>query len=269
MLNETLLALTMNNTALPAPLARLLNEAETEFRSEAQDASMAQLNRALNDDVSQFCRDFIAPLFPFGGGRHVSPAVFGQFFGPGGRMDRYYSSYLQPHVIRTPDGLRPAPGSAIGQRLSPQTLRQFDNAQAIQLAFFATGAPEPEVGMSVIHTDSSPSVELAVLSVNGASVRTQPGSSPAALSWPGQSSGVSVQLFPEKRNRDSTLSFADGRWDIVNFLRRGRAKVTGNVVDVRHEIGGRSINYRIEFDSTTVPFLMPELTNFSCPISLE
>ena len=269
MLNETLLALTMNNTALPAPLARLLNAAETEFRSEAQDASMVQLNRALNDDVSQFCRDFIAPLYPFGGGRHVSPAVFGQFFGPGGRMDRYYSSYLQPHVIRTPDGLRPAPGSVIGQRLSPQALRQFDNAQAIQLAFFATGAPEPEVGMSVIHTDSSPSVELAVLSLNGASVRTQPGSSPAALSWPGQSAGASVQLFPEKRQRNSTLSFADGRWDIVSFLRRGRAKVTGNVVDVRHEIGGRSINYRIEFDSTTVPFLMPELADFSCPVTLE
>ncbi|UWQ81746.1 type VI secretion system membrane subunit TssM (plasmid) [Leisingera sp. S132] len=269
MLSQSLSALTMNNTALPTPLAQLLNEAESEFRAEAQDAAMTQLNRALNDEVTQFCRDFIAPLYPFGSGRHVSPAVFGQFFGPGGRMDRYYTSYLQPHVVRSPDGLRPAPGSATGQRLSPEVLRQFSNAQAIQLAFFASGAPEPEVGMSIVHADSSPSVELAVLSVNGTSVRTQPGSTPAALSWPGQSSGVSVELFPQKRQRQSALSFTDGRWDIVTFLRQGRAKATGNVVDVRHEIGGRSISYRIEFDSTTVPFLMPELADFSCPVTLE
>ena len=138
MLSQALARVTMNNTALPATLARLLNEMESEFRTEAQDASMVQLSRALNDDVTQFCRDFIAPLYPFGSGRHVSPAVFGQFFGPGGRMDRYYTAYLQPHVVRASDGLQPAPGSALGQRLAPDLLRQFSNAQAIQLAFFAT-----------------------------------------------------------------------------------------------------------------------------------
>ena len=41
------------------------------------------------------------------------------------------------------------------------------------------------------------------------------------------------------------------------------------LVDVTHEIGGRTITYRIEFDSTTVPFLMPELADFGCPTTLE
>ena len=123
--------------------------------------------------------------------------------------------------------------------------------------------------MSVVHSDSSPSVELAVLSVNGASARTQPGSSPAALSWPGQSSGVSVELFPQKRRRESALSFAEGRWDIVTFLRQGRAKATGNVVMCAMRSAAARISYRIEFDSTTVPFLMPELEDFSCPVALE
>lgn len=269
MLSQFLSALTMNNTALPEPMARMLNEVESEFRAVAQDATMAQLNRALNDEVAQFCRDFIQPLFPFGNGRHVSPSVFGQFFGPGGRMDKYYTSYLQPHVLRGANGLQPAPGSPIGQRLSPAALRQFDRAQNIRLAFFATGSPEPQVGMSVTHVSSSPGVELSMLSINGTGIRTQPESSPAAMAWPGASSGVSVELYPQQQGRSSTLSLADGRWDIVNFLRRGRARVNGNVVDVTHDIGGRSITYRIEFDSTTVPFLMPDLADFSCPTSLE
>ena len=269
MLSQFLSALTMNNTALPDPLARMLNQVEGEFRSVAQDATMAQLNRALNDEVSQFCREFIQPLFPFGNGRHVSPSVFGQFFGPGGRMDKFYTSYLQPHVLRSSKGLQAAPDSPIGQRLSPAALKQFDRAQAIRMAFFATGSPEPQVDMSVTHLSSSPTVELAILSMNGASIRTQADSTPAALSWPGQSSGVSVELFPAEAGRNSTLNLAEGRWDIVTFLRRGRARVSGNVVDVTHDIGGRSITYRMEFDSTTVPFLMPELGDFTCPTSLE
>lgn len=269
MLSQLLSGLTMNNTALPDPLARMLNQVETEFRAVAQDANLAQMNRALNDDVAQFCREFIEPLFPFGGGRHVSPSVFGQFFGPGGRMDSYYTSYLQPHVLRTSRGLQGAPESAIGQRLSPATLKQFDRAQAIRMAFFSSGSPEPQVSMAVTHLSSSPTVELAILSVNGGSVRTQPGSTPASLVWPGESSGVSVALFPEEVGRSSTLALAEGRWDIATFLQRGRSRVSGNVVDVTHDIGGRSITYRIEFDSTTVPFLMPELADFSCPGGLE
>ena len=268
-LQAILSSLTANNSSLPEPLGGWLNEAEGEFRSVAQDATMAELNRALNEQVSQFCNDFIGPLFPFGGGRHVSPSVFGQFFGPNGRMDQYYTTYLQPHVIRTSDGLQPAPGSAIGDRLNPGTLRQFERAERIRLAFFASGNPEPEVGLSVTHVSSSPTVELAILQLNGGSIQTQPDGAPAALNWPGAAGGVQIELFPQEVGRSSSASFSDGRWAIVDFLRRGRANVSGNVATVTHQVGGRTITYRIEFDSTTVPFLMSELSDFSCPVSLE
>lgn len=269
MLSQFLSTLTMNNTALPATLASMLNEVDTEYRSVAANATIEQLQRSLNDDVSQFCREFIAPFFPFGGGRHLSPSVFGQFFGPGGKMDQYYTSFLAPHVIRGPGGLQPAPGSAIGQRLSPALLAQFDAAQAIQLAFFASGSPEPQVNMSVSHVASSPTVNRAVIAVNGTTVQTRPNSIPAAVSWPGQAGGVVVELKPEIPGRDNAMGFNDGRWDIVNFLRKGRTRVSGNVAESTFDIGGRSITYRFDFDSTTVPFLMPELSRFSCPVALE
>ncbi|MBQ2261498.1 MAG: type VI secretion system membrane subunit TssM [Loktanella sp.] len=269
LLSQYLSTLTMNNTAFPAEIAGFLNQVEREFRSVAQDATMTQLSRALNDDVTQFCREFIQPMFPFGTGRQISPSVFGQFFGPGGRMDSFFTTYLQPHVQRGPEGLQPLSDSAIGSRLSPATLRQFNNAQAIRLAFFASGSSEPRVDMSVTHVSSSPSVQQSLLSVHGTVVRTMPDSSPAALSWPGPASGMSVQLFPEDDGRASLLTLSDGRWDIVAFLKRGRTRVTGNSAETSFDIGGRTITYRFEFDSTTVPFLMPELSDFSCPASLE
>lgn len=268
MLQQLLSALTVNNTSLPEPAARLMSEIEGEFRTVAQDATMAQLNRALNEDITQYCQQFIEPLFPFGNGRHVASNVFGEFFGPGGRMDRFYSTNLQPHVTRTPDGLRPVPGSPIGERLSTAALAQFDRAEAIRAAFFS-GTPEPVVSMFVTHVSSSPTVDLAHLTVNGGQVQTRPADAPAGLIWPGEGSGVSVELFPAQRGRPSRLDFNAGRWSIVDFLRQGRARRDGNVVQVTHEIGGRTITYRIEFDSTTVPFLMPELFDFSCPVSLD
>jgi type VI secretion system protein ImpL len=269
LLQPILSTLTMNNTSLPEPMAQFMNQAEGEFRAVAQNATMAQLNQALTSDVTSVCQQTIEPAFPFGGGRHVAPATFGQFFGPGGAMDRYYSNYLQPHVTRTSAGLQPIAGSPIGDRISRTTLRQFERAEAIRAAFFGSGSPEPQVAMFISHQASSPSVELAVLTINGTEVKTRPNDTPAAAVWPGASTGVMLQLFPQEDGRPNAQQFSDGRWAIVDFLRSGQARVSGNVVTVTHQIGGRSITYRIEFESTTVPFLMPELSDFSCPASLE
>lgn len=269
MLNQLLSALTTNNSSLPEPLANLMTEIEDEFRTIAEDATLAELNRAMNEEVAQYCQQFIEPLFPFGGGRHVASNVFGEFFGPGGRMDRFYATRLQPHVTRTASGLQPVTGSSIGDRLSQDTLRQFDRAEAIRSAFFASGSQEPVVSMFVTHVASSPTVELAHLSINGSQIQTRPDDAPATIVWPGQGIGVIVELFPAQRDRPSKREFAQGRWDMVAFLRQGRARVSGNVATVTHEVGGRTITYRIDFDSTTVPFLMPELAEFSCPTSLD
>lgn len=268
-LQQVLSAMTMNNTSLPKPMANLLNEAEGEFRTVAQDATMQQLNRALNEQVTQFCQQLVEPNFPFGDGRDLASNIFGEFFGSGGRMDAFYSAYLQPYVTRTASGLQPVASSPVGQRLNPATLRQFERAEAIRAAFFKFGSQDPQVTMFISHESSSPSVELAFLQLNGSQIQSRSGDSPAQAIWPGQGAGVTVEMFPAEAGRNSSKVFGDGRWAVVQFLRQGQARASGNAVTVTHEIGGRTITYKIEFEATTVPFLMPELADFSCPTSLE
>ncbi len=268
MLQQRLSALTINNSSLPKPLAGLMTDVEDEFRTVAEDATLAQMNAKLNEDVTGFCQQYVAPHYPFGKGRHIAGNVFGEFFGPGGRMEQFHTTYLQPHVSRTPNGLQPIADSSIGARLSPEALAQFDRAEAIRAAFFSVGSQTPSVSMFVTHVSSSPTVDLAMLTLNGATIQTRPGDAAASLAWPGTGSGVQVQLFPEQRGRSSRADFNSGRWAIVDFLRRGQTRRDGNVVVVTHEIGGRTITYRLEFDSTTVPFLMRELFDFSCPVEL-
>ena len=143
---------------------------------------------------------------------------------------------------------------------------------------FVDGAPVPRITQGCIHTEYVDNfISLS---------RSQHAAERAATEVAAALSDAGLPLHPvEISQGGDTLGWHFDEWrpaagaaprtawrliaGIREILRRGRAKVTGNVVDVRHEIGGRSINYRIEFDSTTVPFLMPELTNFSCPISLE
>lgn len=271
LLSQSLTALTRTNAGAPQAIAAMNSAVETEFRTAAENATLSDLNRALNDEVTQFCKNEIAPFYPFdtGSARHLSPSIFGQFFGPGGKMDQFYSQHLAPYVLRESDGMRADTTTAVGQRLSASALAQFDRAQKIQRAFFASGSPTPEVNMSIKHVTSSPGVGLATLTIHGKSIPTQPDSTPAGFSWPGETAGVQIDLIPTRIGDAASFSFSQGRWDIAKWLADGAPKVQGNVVTVRYTIKGQSITYRIEFDSSTVPFLMRELRDFSCPSSLE
>ena len=269
-LNQALDGLTRNNGARPAPMARMLNGVEAEFLSAADDATLTELNQKLTETVTFFCRDNIKPFHPFSDSQtHVSPSIFGQFFGAGGLMDQFYGQHLRPHVLRTANGLEPDPTSRIGARLSRRALRQFDRAQAIQQAFFPGNEAEPKVRSSIKHLSSSESVQLATLTIHGRQIVTQPNSTPAEFIWPGATSGISVELVAVGFDAATPrFDMSRGRWDIVNFLRGGRAR-GANVIDVTKTIQGVSITYRFEFDSPTIPFLMRELADFNCPVSLE
>ncbi|UWR01323.1 type VI secretion system membrane subunit TssM (plasmid) [Rhodobacteraceae bacterium S2214] len=119
LLPQLLSNLTRNNSRLPQALRKIVNDAESDFRSEATDATLAEMNRALNNTITQVCRATITDFFPFSNSqRQVPTADFGRFFGPGGDMDVYYNTYLAPHVLATGDGLAVDPNSPLADRLS-------------------------------------------------------------------------------------------------------------------------------------------------------
>jgi len=270
---DALATLTAQNSSLPEPLAGWLNEIAFEFRRVTEDETLEQLNRALNEQVTRYCLENVGGHYPFSAtDTEVNPRAFGDFFGDGGRMDQFYRNYLSRYVIRTPSGFQPDPRSTIGEQLSPETLELFRQAERIKEAFFASGSREPFVSFTVMHVASGQNVRGSIVEVNGERVELQSGGSGEALNWPGQGIGVAVQFDPIDFARESTARFNDrGRWSIVDFLRARNAttRVEGNVATVAFQLGGRSVTWRFEFDSVTVPFLMPELERFECPTRLN
>ncbi len=262
--------LTRNTSRMPTVIAGFVNDAEKDFQSEANDATLADMNRALTNDITFVCRDTITSFFPFANSsRQVPTGEFGKFFGPGGDMDKFYNTYLAQHVIRTEDGLAVDPNSPLADKLSPNAIRQFDRAEKIRRAFFGSGGTAPEVQITIAHTASHSSIEQAQLEINGTNTITAPGDPPKTISWPGAGASTTLQLFPSL-DRESSLQLRGGQWTFISFLKQAASTQTrGNVVTATFQVGGRSITYEFSFNAVSNPFTMPELTEFSCPQSLD
>lgn len=271
-LQEALNNLQQGMPFYPETIVGFVNDIEQEFLTVSANATMEQLSRALNEDLTIFCRQNIAPNFPFSsrGSRHVSTAAFGEFFGYGGRMETFYNENLREHTQRSEDGgIEPREGSALGARLSTSTLTQFQRAERIRQAFFEPDSARPSVSFSVAQIAASDGVEGSLVSLGERALQLLPNSSGQQVTWPDQTADIAVTLLPQRNGVPNTRRFGGGRWAIVDFIRQGRARLSGTRADVTHQVGGRAVTFRMEFDSIAIPFLMREISEFSCPASLE
>jgi len=270
LLPQLLSNLTRNNSRLPEVVRGLVNDAEEDFRSDAKDATLEEMNRALTNQITFNCRENITSVFPFANSpRQLATAEFGKFFGPGGDMDNYFNEFLAPHVERTSDGLAWRPDSPLADRLSPNALVQFDRAEKIRRAFFASGSTTPEVQISVAHVDSHSSVARAQLEINGTVILTKRGDPPKSATWPGNGAATTLALFPSLE-RDSAMMIRGGPWTIIQFLNAAASRQqNGSNMRATFNVGGRSITYDFTFNAVENPFTMRELREFGCPSSLD
>ncbi|MEM9435612.1 MAG: type VI secretion system membrane subunit TssM [Pseudomonadota bacterium] len=271
-LQEALNTLQQGVPFYPETIVGFVNDIEQEFLTISANATMEELSRALTEEVAVFCTQNISPNFPFSsrGSRHVSTAAFGDFFGYGGRMETFYNERLREHTQRAADGtIEARDGSALGARLSSGTLSQFVRSERIRQAFFEPDSARPTVSFSITQVAASDGVEGSTVSLGERAIQLLPNSSGQQVIWPDQTADISVTLLPRRNGVENTLRFGGGRWAVVDFIRQGRARISGTRADVTHQVGGRAVTLRMEFDSIAIPFLMRELTEFSCPTSLE
>lgn len=270
-MQEALNKLTHGVPFYPETIVGFIDQIETEFLTVSTNANIEELKRSLAEDVSVFCTQNVTSAYPFAAdGRHISTAAFGEFFGYGGRMEAFYETHLRALTERSPDGTISArEGSEIGGRLSASTLAQFGRAERIRQAFFEPGSSSPSVPFTMSQITSSDTVESVAISFGARKVQLFPNSSGVGLAWPDDISEIIIQLLPQSEEGGNGRRFAGGRWALSEFINAGVVRSSGSRADVTLQMGGRSVSFRLEFDSITVPFLMRELRDFSCPVNLE
>ena len=264
--------LTRYNSNLPGPIGRYLNDVKSDFEAEATDADIGEMNREMGNTVAFECRQSVDGYYPFdlSSARHVSVQDFSRFFGPGGTMQTYYDTYLSRHVDKTNDGFRVRTGSPLAGRLSTNMLLQFERADKIQRAFFPSGERQPEVAITFSPYEVPGDLVNVTISVNDQKLELIKDGTSQSITWPG--TGNIVEMNTDSRFETSVRprQWTGGQWAIVDFIRSGQTpRDLGNGVRMTHIFAGRTVRFDMTFASNFNPFTMPELSNFSCPQSVD
>jgi type VI secretion system protein ImpL len=270
-LQVQVVSLRASATRLPTPLRTMMESAISDFEGDAAGSAVAQLNQALNSEVTRVCQEVTANRYPFArdSGRDVQMTEFARLFAPNGVFDRFFATRLAEFVDMSGAEWAFKPDSNVAQEMSVATLREFQRAAEIRDAFFPAGSPMIGLNMVVRPNTISGNAEMVLMEVNGVVVQSaEVGNAPVNLTWPGTGAGsASITIYPELPDRDSTLSHT-GPWAFMKLLRSGSISQSGDGISARFVIGGREVSYRIEVSSLRNPFVLPALDDFKCPAGL-
>jgi type VI secretion system protein ImpL len=255
---------------LPPELSRMVNETVEDFEGSAAATTIAQINAELTSQVASVCSNIVDGRYPFSKSpaRQVPLSEFAQLFAPDGVLDRFFNTNLAVHANMGAGDWTWRDDSPLADRLSLQTLRQFQHAAAIRDAFFPGRSPTVALEVTVNQTAAHDRIKQSVLVVDDQPIQMRKvGNTPVTITWPGGGGNTQLQLLPEMSNRESQILF-QGPWAFLEFLRNGNPRQVGDVMQVSYVIGGRNITYEVRVNALVNPFNMAELREFRCPTGL-
>jgi type VI secretion system protein ImpL len=255
---------------LPPDLSRMVEQTIRDFEGDAAATTIATMNQELMNQVVPICENTIASRYPFSQNpnRQVPLSEFAQLFGPDGAMDRFFNTYLAVHANMGAKDWTWRTDSPLADRLSLQTLRQFEHAAKIREAFFPGGSTTVALDVTVNQTAAHDRIRQSVLVIDDQPIQMRKvGNTPVTIKWPGGAGNVSLQLLPELNNRESQVVY-QGPWALLQFLRAGSPRQAGDVLQVSYVVGGRNITYEVRVNALINPFNLSELSEFRCPTGL-
>jgi type VI secretion system protein ImpL len=260
-------ALASSATRLEAPFSSLLKQQVEIIQQKIVGERVSGLENQVAGSVTSQCKN-LEKLYPFSTkARNDAPiGEFAKLFGPNGSFDSFFRQNLAGLVDTSGKQWEWKPNTKLGQGLSDETLRQFQNAARIRDAFFTGQGSAPNVKFSVTLASLSQQAQSARLEVNGQALESVFGTeSQQDFEWPGNSpDGTASISLPEVEGRDSVIRVT-GPWAFHRLLNAGSIKQSGNKMTVRYVIGGREVVYRLTLDTVDNPFILMRQLKFSCP----
>ena len=227
----------------------------------------AQLNNIWTADVLPFCREAISGRYPLRAGsrREATLYDFGRLFGPGGLIDSFFQDNLRTIVDTTAKKWQWLGG---GLGMPESILEQFQQADAIKQAFFASGAKLPTVSFQLTPRTMDADVSQFILDLEGQIVDYRHGPPRIyRLQWPApNSTGMVRVVFVDTRGGRHSVQ-EDGPWAWFRILDRARFQGTAQpeLFNVTFQVAGLSASFELRADSVLNPFRLSALRTFSCP----
>jgi len=273
-------ALRNNASRMPPPFSDMLRGAASEFEGSIAASTAGELLQSLRDQVTPVCQQTITNRYPFvrGSTQEVPLGDFAKLFSPNGIMDKFFVQFLAPYADTSRSDWAWRKDSPVGRSLSPDTLKQFQNAAYIRDAFFQTGGSVPVISLAIkppraassgvdIKTDiggtviASPSAPTTASAFSAQS--PPPSTATFTVQWPGPSARTAISVNSET-GQPSVLE-RTGPWSLFRMLEAGSLAAKGETASATFIVAGNELNYQISTASVRNPFNLAVLREFRCP----
>ena len=206
------------------------------------------------------CARSIPGRYPFnkGSAQDLGVQDFVNVFKSGGELDSFFNANLAQFVDKS-GGTWRLKGSGEGAPpVSAGTLRQFQNAEGIRIAFLGGGSsPDVTADIGVVSGDGEITLEY-----NGSPQKMRAGAAGARVKWPGLP-GVRLLV------NGQLVAAAEGPWALFRLVDKGVVEAGGGGDKVRvgfaTSTGTRLVLEVRASSSAFNPFRLPELNQFGCP----
>ena len=232
----------------------------TEFGEREASGGVKKEMKAGVGGAAAVCARAIPGKYPFarGSAQDLGVQDFATVFKSGGELDAFFASNLASFVDKSGGTWRLKSAGEGAPPVSPATLRQFQNAEAIRIAFLGGGsAPAVTADIAVVAGDGE-----VTLDYDGAPNKMKAGGNGVRVTWPARP-GARLMVGGQ------VVAAAEGPWALFRLIDKGTAEPGSGGDKLRVSFGapgGPRITLEVRAGSSAYnPFRLREIESFGCP----
>jgi type VI secretion system protein ImpL len=258
----------------PRPVSRWLEALAASGNALISGRARQQVADAYNSPSgpASLCQRAVTGRYPFvaNATSEIPLADFARLFSPGGLLDGFFNTQLQPYADTAAANWTPRPVNGVPAPIAPADLLQFQRAAVIRDLFFAGGGNAPTVRFDITPITLDTGANQVTLDLGGTTITYAHGPSRATqVTWPGQTGMSSVRLvFDPPPTVGTRVLQASGPWALFRIFEQGRLQQSDSAEQytLTFQSGdGHQASFEIRAGSVQNPFTPGLLRNFQCP----
>ncbi len=262
--------LQMQARELPQPLSGWVLTLANLSTNVTGSSIRSRLNSSWRTNIAQFCNEALGNRYPLEKNSPNDARLhdFAKFFGPEGRMDRFFRENLREIVDTNASSWRMKRRHGMTVKISNRALRQLQFAANVRESFFTGGGNHPVVKFSIRPHSLGKSARWVELDVGGQRLKFRNDAPRTlAMQWPPPDGRMfaKVTIKPKRSPTDTVIS-TEGPWALFRLLDKGTTLPTTEKdrFRVAFKQGGQSATFEIVAGSIHNPFSLTGSGNFQC-----
>jgi type VI secretion system protein ImpL len=256
----------------PQPVARWLEALAASGAALISGGARQQVTDAFNasNGPASLCQKAVTGRYPFVSDptKYIPLSDFARLFAPGGLLDGFFNTQLQPYVDTSGPNWTPRPVNGVPAPVAPADLAQFQRAAVIRDLFFGAGGNTPSVRFDITPVSLDSEAKQVTLDLGGTPVTYAFGPPRATqVTWPGPN-GTARLVFEPPTSAGTGVLQATGPWALFRLFEQGRLQQQQGSTDLYTltlAAGGHQATFEIRAGSVQNPFASGLLKNFQCP----